>query len=309
MSGNIAGNSNLQIINAITQFVGGTQAVWNSVTVPVPQGLVVYATDTTVVKIGDGITLYANLPVLFTLSSITSLTETINGLTANNTAALADFTTLSAEYTALSGIVSALQTTVAGLGGGNLSSEVATLMSEYTTLSGDYTALSAALTALQTAVTNLQNTTATATSVATLISEYNTLNSEYTALNATVTPIPGEITTINNEITALQTSVTTLQGTVFTGFATGGSTTNVNIAPSRSVGVTYTNSRNRPISLFIAFHTVTTSTPCVVINGVNQYTLDGFNIGGIIIFPGQTYELVDLGGFNGYLILTTWIEI
>jgi hypothetical protein len=83
MSGNIAGEPNLAAIDAVTQFVGGTQTVWNSVTIPVPAGCVVYATDTTVLKMGDGVTLYSNLPTLLTLNQITSLVNSISVLSGN----------------------------------------------------------------------------------------------------------------------------------------------------------------------------------------------------------------------------------
>ena len=81
MSGSILGAPNLTVIDAITQFLGGGQAVWDSVTIPVPSGLVVYATDTTAVKIGDGSTLYANLPVWFLLSDVGTLASQVAELT------------------------------------------------------------------------------------------------------------------------------------------------------------------------------------------------------------------------------------
>ena len=68
----IIGAPNLRLINAVTQFVGGTQAVWNDITLPIPEGLVVYAVDTTALKLGDGSTLYADLPVLFNLNTLTT---------------------------------------------------------------------------------------------------------------------------------------------------------------------------------------------------------------------------------------------
>jgi len=85
MSGSISGAPNLTVIDAITQFVGGTQAIWNDITIPVPQGLIIYAVDTTVVKIGDGITLYVNLPVVITLNTVlTQLSQLSNELTIND---------------------------------------------------------------------------------------------------------------------------------------------------------------------------------------------------------------------------------
>jgi hypothetical protein len=84
MSAPVAGAPNLTVIDAVTQFVGGTQTVWNSVTIPIPAGLVVYAVDTTVIKIGDGITLYANLPVLFTLNTLLATLIEMNAFLSGN---------------------------------------------------------------------------------------------------------------------------------------------------------------------------------------------------------------------------------
>lgn len=69
----MSGTGTLQGVDAITQFVGGTEAVWDSTTTPVPKGLVVYAPDTTAVKIGDGVTLYANLPTTVLISDLLKL--------------------------------------------------------------------------------------------------------------------------------------------------------------------------------------------------------------------------------------------
>ncbi len=98
-------SGNLSIVSAVTQFVNATQATWNSVTIPVPTGVVVYASDTTVVKMGDGQTLYANLPSLFTLNQITNLSNSL----ATNTAA-----------------ISAINTTLAGIEGGALTTAAMT---------------------------------------------------------------------------------------------------------------------------------------------------------------------------------------
>lgn len=109
MSATIQGNSELQSINAITQFVDGTQAIWNTITVPIPAGLVVYATDTTAVKLGDGQTLYADLPTLFTLDSITSLTTLVNSIVQGN-ANLTNITdALASEYATLQQAISNIQ--------------------------------------------------------------------------------------------------------------------------------------------------------------------------------------------------------
>lgn len=72
MSGSIT-NSNLSTVDSLTQFVNATQSSWNQTTVPVPQGVLIYASDTTVLKLGDGKTLYADLPVLLTLSQLVNI--------------------------------------------------------------------------------------------------------------------------------------------------------------------------------------------------------------------------------------------
>ena len=82
-SGPIIGAPNLRLIDSITQFVNGTQAVWNNISIPIPSGVVVYAVDTTVVKMGDGVTLYAALPVLFTINSIITLSQEISAFLEN----------------------------------------------------------------------------------------------------------------------------------------------------------------------------------------------------------------------------------
>ena len=84
-SGAIIGGPNLRLIDSITQFVNGTQAVWDDISVPIPNGLVVYAIDTTAIKIGDGVTLYANLPVRLALNSIITLADTVAALQTSGT--------------------------------------------------------------------------------------------------------------------------------------------------------------------------------------------------------------------------------
>jgi len=81
MSQSVTGIPNIALIDSISQFLNGTQAVWNNITIPIPAGLVVYAIDTTAIKIGDGVTLYSNLPVVFYLNSIVSLSSQIAELT------------------------------------------------------------------------------------------------------------------------------------------------------------------------------------------------------------------------------------
>jgi len=106
-SGPIIGAPNLALIDAITQFVGGTQTVWNTITIPIPAGLVVYATDTTALKIGDGSTLYVNLPVILTLNTLTTMVNAITSVEAGGVVtpsemagAIATAMTTAGEWTA-----------------------------------------------------------------------------------------------------------------------------------------------------------------------------------------------------------------
>lgn len=52
-------------IYALTQFTGGTGVVWRGLTQPVPDGVLTIESDTGIVKRGDGVTLYPQLPVFF----------------------------------------------------------------------------------------------------------------------------------------------------------------------------------------------------------------------------------------------------
>jgi hypothetical protein len=147
--------STLSIVDAITQFVNGTQAVWNSITIPVPLGLVVYATDTTVVKMGDGITLYANLPTLFTLSSIITMTAQITALGAD----VAGIPAIVTEIATIMGEITALQTAATAA-----VTSLAAISSEITTIDGELTTLQASIVTITggTVVLNT-NTTLTTT--------------------------------------------------------------------------------------------------------------------------------------------------
>lgn len=63
-------SSQVQYLSLIQSPSGGTQAQWEAIPAVVPSGLVVYAIDTTVVKIGDGTHAYVDLPVAATISAI-----------------------------------------------------------------------------------------------------------------------------------------------------------------------------------------------------------------------------------------------
>ena len=60
----------LKTIRAVTQALDGRQATWDSVSLPVPERVWIIASDTSAVKIGNGISRYADLPVAFYLNNI-----------------------------------------------------------------------------------------------------------------------------------------------------------------------------------------------------------------------------------------------
>lgn len=73
-----------QTINSMIQFTGATGAVWNNLTTPVPNGIVTVESDTGILKRGDGVTLYANLPIFFNLSTLVTLMGNTVQKTAGN---------------------------------------------------------------------------------------------------------------------------------------------------------------------------------------------------------------------------------
>lgn len=92
----MSGSNTVYPLKSITQFIGGSQAAWNNITQPIPAGMIVYATDTTVVKMGDGVTLYVNLPTIFTISEVIQLTSAVETLiteVAANTSAIGNINT------------------------------------------------------------------------------------------------------------------------------------------------------------------------------------------------------------------------
>lgn len=78
--------SNPTAIYAITQFTGGTGAVWRGLTQPIPLGVLTIESDTGIVKRGDGITTYTELPVFF---NALYLQDVAVSATATQNAALA----------------------------------------------------------------------------------------------------------------------------------------------------------------------------------------------------------------------------
>lgn len=157
MSGNVSGNSALTVIEAITQFFNGTQASWNSITVPIPSGLLVYATDTTNIKIGDGVTLYANLPTSVNLATL-----------------IADYSSVSSAGTS----ITTLNTEIT-----SINTTLTTLSSEYTTLNTSVTSLTSSVSAVNTELGGINATLSTATG------NISALTTEYTALNTTVSAL------------------------------------------------------------------------------------------------------------------------
>lgn len=113
----------LSIIQAITQFVNTSQADWNSVNIPIPAGLVVFTPADDAVKVGDGVTLYADLPVAFYFSQLTDLlasiaaetqrAEGVEGNLANLTTSVAD--NLVDAVNAVQAEVNTLNTEVGGI--------------------------------------------------------------------------------------------------------------------------------------------------------------------------------------------------
>lgn len=91
-----------QIIDQVTQFFGGTDAAWNNLDVPVPDKLVVIASDPPyIVKKGDGVSLYRDLPVLFHAEELLDLGVQLAGKAPlNHTHAIADIVNLAATLAA-----------------------------------------------------------------------------------------------------------------------------------------------------------------------------------------------------------------
>lgn len=80
----------LKTIRAITQALDGRQATWDNVSLPVPDRVWIIATDTSAVKIGNGATKYADLPVAFYMNDVNAIAaqlpykadqEAVNSLT------------------------------------------------------------------------------------------------------------------------------------------------------------------------------------------------------------------------------------
>ena len=69
---------NIKQIVSLIQFSQGDNAVWTGLTVPVAAGIVTFSLDDGVFKLGDGSTMYADLPVLFTYAQLLSAQGNLN---------------------------------------------------------------------------------------------------------------------------------------------------------------------------------------------------------------------------------------
>lgn len=262
MPGSVSdGNGSLQVIDSITQFINGTQAVWNSITVPIPAGLAVYATDTTVVKIGDGVTLYANLPSLFTVSSISNLTSELATISTTNASYATQLAALQADITAL-------QADITGISGGSLSTQVASLTTEYNSLLAQFGSLNTEVNAIQSAAGGY----ATAAEITTLTSDYNTLNTEVNTLNTEVAGLTTTLTPIPAEITSLQSAVA---ASVAISQTLGNSSQRyVDVSSTRTSGTAYTNSTSAPILAILQCQS----------NGSSSAGNGTITVGGVIVY-------------------------
>lgn len=67
-------------IEAMLSSLGGTKEEWDLVEVPIPEGLLVYTTDTGDFKLGNGIDRYIDLPVFFNAGNMESVNQLYNSL-------------------------------------------------------------------------------------------------------------------------------------------------------------------------------------------------------------------------------------
>lgn len=65
----------LKEINALIQIQSGTANEWSLVSVPLPSGVLAYAIDTKEFRLGDGTTLYADLPTFFDADTADAVTQ------------------------------------------------------------------------------------------------------------------------------------------------------------------------------------------------------------------------------------------
>lgn len=74
-------------IKSLVQFTRGTSLVWESLSTPIPDGVVSFSIDDGAFKLGDGVTLYTALPTLFTFNDLISAQGGISSMFAAPTLA------------------------------------------------------------------------------------------------------------------------------------------------------------------------------------------------------------------------------
>lgn len=70
----------VQQLTGVFQKFGGTSTAWNDLGVPLPINVVVIASDTLDIKIGNGVDTYANLPVWLNLQDLLDIGDTLQSL-------------------------------------------------------------------------------------------------------------------------------------------------------------------------------------------------------------------------------------
>ncbi len=63
-------STEVKLVKAPQILNSSTEAEWNAMVVPLPENFMAYATDTRTLKIGDGVTLYSNLPVFYSAGMV-----------------------------------------------------------------------------------------------------------------------------------------------------------------------------------------------------------------------------------------------
>lgn len=102
-------SGSIRLIKGSTQFTNSTRTEWNASTVPLGDGLFAIETDTGNVKVGDGHTLFVNLPVLFNMNEIISMAATVQIMAGT-------IATLQSRIDELLAIIDTLNTDVGNLG-------------------------------------------------------------------------------------------------------------------------------------------------------------------------------------------------
>lgn len=69
-----------KIIKSYIQFCRGTSLVWNAMTKPLPAGVMSFSIDDGTFKLGDGVSLYTDLPSMFTYADLVSAQGGASGL-------------------------------------------------------------------------------------------------------------------------------------------------------------------------------------------------------------------------------------